>query len=684
MSEVTVTSRKSLLNASIDRKIYNVTQDIMAKTGTASDILKNIPSVEVDVEGQVSLRGSADVIILINGRPSPLMGRTRAEVLQQLPANSIERIEIITNPSARYKPEGTSGIINIVLKKSTKQGWNGTVTTNIGNRNRYNAGVNFNYKPGKLNIYSSYNYRQDKRIRTNNITREYLQKDSNYVEDNLSTAQPFSHMVTLGADYTISERNTVGISGNYHHRDMTRRDLSQRWYYDKAGSLISQVDRQRYDPESEKEKDVTGYWQHNFPGEDHELRLEANVSATNDGEDNRYTNIYHYPVKPASFDNTQIKEKDRQQQVTIDYTKPLGEDAKLEAGYDGFFNQLDLDFHGEYYDAAQQKFITDITRSNRFKYDEAIHAAYFTYEKGYEKFGYSAGLRAEQVFIDGQLVTKDSLIDNRYFKIYPTLHLSYKLKNGEVQLNYSKRVNRPDGDELNPFPEYRDPYNLSAGNPKLLPEMIHSVELGYKWQDDNFSFVPSLYYRYKQHGFTSVTIALNDSVLLTTEQNLSNDRSMGLELIFSAKAAKFLTANLGANFFYNQIDASELGYSAKKSIVSMSTNLNTTALLTKTTMLQVSCNYRSARLTPQGKTQGSFVMNTGIRQDIFKKKVSLVFTVSDLFKTQKQQTELLIPELRQLSVSRRDARVVYLGISYRFGKMIKKAGEEKLQFDDNL
>src|SRR5258706_8862867 len=220
MGEVTVTSRKSLLNTSIDRKVYNVTQDLMAQSGSASDILKNIPSVEVDIEGEVSLRGSTDVLILINGRPSPLMGRPRAEVLQQLPANSIERIEVITNPSARYKPDGTSGIINIVLKKNIKGGWNGSVVANAGNNERYNGGVSLNYKPGKLNVFGNYNIRRDKRVRLSNMNRQYLDSagktESYYMEDWQSPARPLSNIVTLGADYTLNEHNTVGISGNYH------------------------------------------------------------------------------------------------------------------------------------------------------------------------------------------------------------------------------------------------------------------------------------------------------------------------------------------------------------------------------------------------------------------------------------------------------------------------------------
>lgn len=688
LKEVTVTGKKSLLNTSIDRKTYNVTQDIMAQSGTASDVLRNIPSVVVDIDGNVSLRGSEAVLILINGRPSPLMGKTRAEVLQQFPANSIERIEVITNPSAKFKPDGTSGIINIVLKKNVKTGSNGNIIANVGNRSRYNTSIGLNFKPGKLNVFGNYSYRQDSRLRLNNTDRQYFDSTGNtqsfYTEDNKSPTRPNSHYVTLGADYELNSHNSFGISGNYYYRKMIKNDITKYDFFDKNYVLTDNYNRLRYDPELEKELDGTVYWQHNFPKEDHQLRFELNVSGSNEIEDNHYTNVYYYPARLSSFDNTIIKQIDHQQQLTIEYTNPLSESSKLEAGYSGSFAQLDKNFYGEYYDTAQQKFVRDLVKSNQFLYKEFIHAFYATYQHSYEKFGYELGLRAEPVKINGNLVTKDSLISNSYFKIFPTIHLSYKIKNNELQLNYSKRVNRAEGDDLNPFPEYRDPRNLSAGNPKLLPEIIHSVEFGYKWQNKNYSFVPSLYYRYKKNGFTTVTIPVNDSVLLTTQQNLSNDQSAGLELIFSAKAGKFFSANLSSNFFYEKIDASSLGYSDKKSIVSMSLNYNSTFVFTPTTFLQLSCNYRSARLTPQGKRYGTFVMNAGMRQDLLKKKMSVIVTVSDLFKTLKYKNEINSAYFNELSIGRRDAQIIYLGISYRFGKVIKKSNEEKLQFDNNL
>lgn len=688
MNEVVVTSKKSLLNTSIDRKIYNVGQDIMAQSGSASDILKNIPSVEVDIDGGVSLRGSSEVMILINGKPSPLMGKSRAEVLQQLPANSIERIEVITNPSARFRPDGTAGIINIVMKKNTKSGWNGTLVGNAGNNNRYNGSVNLNYRTEKLNLFGTYSIRKDSRRRVNTINREELDTFGSttlfYTEQNVSPAKPLSHIVSAGSEYKIDEHNSIGISGNYSHRDLTKNDIANKFYYNNNHILTQQYDRLRYDPEYEIEKDATMFWQHNFKKEDHEIRFEYNKAVSDELEDNHFTNKYIFPAAASTFDNTLIKQTSREDHITVDYSNPLSENSKMELGYDGSFSKQDPVFYGEYFDASQQKFIMDIIKSNKFIYDQHLNAFYGTYQRSYGAFGYSLGLRGEQTNIKANLVSKDSSLSNSYFKFYPTIHFAYKVKDGDIQLNYSRRVRRPEADDLNPFPEYADPRNLRAGNPKLLPEIINSIELGYKWQNDKYSFVPSLYYRYKQNGFTQVIIKLNDSTYLTTQQNLSNDKSAGLELIFSAKPVKFVSANLSANFFYNTIDASNLGYTANRSVVSMSLNFNTTFVITGNMIMQISSNYRSARLTPQGKSYGTFVFNTGVRQDLFKKKLSVTLTGSDLFKTLREKRELNTSFLKQTSIGRRDARIIYLGVAYHFGKTFKKSTEEKLQFDNNL
>jgi outer membrane receptor protein involved in Fe transport len=689
LANITVTGTKAQLNTSIDRKVYNVEQDIMSRSGTASDILKNIPSVEVDVEGNVALRGSGDVMILINGKPNPLMGRTRAEVLQNLPANSIERIEVITNPSARYRPDGTSGIINIVLKKNIRNGFNGTTTINAGNKDRYNGNLSLNYRPKNFNLFGSYSFRNDTRLRYNNINRINLDSitlgaKSFYNQATNSVAKPRAHIISGGIDYTIDDKNSIGASGTYYYRKQIREDVATNLSFNNRNVITSDYDRLRYDPEVEKQKNATFYFQHNFAKEDHDLRVEFNTSKEDEIEDNRYTNIYRLPSPLTTMDNTLIAQGTKQNQLTADYSNSLSEDSKLEVGYDGLYNRVDLNFYGEYYDGSQNAFVKDAVKSNRFIYNEDVHAIYGTYQKSFEKFGYEIGVRNEAVFTRGHLINLDSFVTNNYFNVYPTVHLSYKAgESSELQLNYSKRVNRPEADELNPFPEYQDPRNLRAGNPKLLPEIIHSTEFGYKWQNKHFTIVPSIYYRYKQNGFTSVVIPLNDTTLLSTTQNLSNDQSAGLETILSAKAGNFLAASFSTNVFYNRINASNLGYIQNRSIYSFSSTLTSSFTITKTTMLQVSSNYRSARLTPQGKMYPAIVVNSGMRQDFLKNKLSVTLTASDIFSSQRQKMELNTPYLQQVSVGRRDGLIMFLGVSYRFG-IIKKEKEEKLQFDNSL
>jgi outer membrane receptor protein involved in Fe transport len=616
------------------------------------------------------------------------MGRTRAEVLQNLPANSIERIEVITNPSARYRPDGTSGIINIVLKKNIRNGFNGAATLNAGNKDRYNGNLSLNYRPKNFNLFGSYSFRNDTRKRYSTIDRRNLDSftltnKSLYKQTTNSVARPRAHIVSGGVDYTIDDKNSIGASGTYYYRKQIRKDVATNLSYGSNSIITSDYDRFRYDPEVEKQNTGVFYWQHNFAKEDHDLRIEFNTSTEDEIEDNHYTNVYRLPSPSTTKDNTLIKQGTKQSQLTADYSNQLSEESKLEVGYDGLSTRVDLDFYGEYYDALQNKFIKDGVKSNQFIYDENVYAVYGTYQKSFKKFGYEIGARAEAVVTKGHLINLDSFVNNNYFKIYPTLHLSYKLGDAsELQLNYSKRVNRPEADELNPFSEFQDPGNLSAGNPKLLPEIIHSTEFGYKWQNKHFTFVPSIYYRYKQNGFTSVVIPLNDTTLLRTTQNLSNDQAAGLEMILSVKATNVFSASLSGNVFYNRINATNLGYLQNKSIYAASATLTSSFTVTKTTMLQVSSNYRSARPTPQGKIYPFVVLNAGMRQDFARNKLSVMLTASDIFSSSRQKAELDTPYLKQLSINRRDGLIVYLGLSYRFG-IIKKEKEEKLQFDNS-
>jgi outer membrane receptor protein involved in Fe transport len=293
-----------------------------------------------------------------------------------------------------------------------------------------------------------------------------------------------------------------------------------------------------------------------------------------------------------------------------------------------------------------------------------------------------AGLRTEYADLNSRLITTSTTIPNHYFKLHPSLHLTYKLKeNKQLQLNYSKRVRRPEADELNPFAEYADPTNVRVGNPLLLPEIIHSIETGYQWNNSIFSILPGIYYRYTQNRFTAVTQPLNDSVLVTRQQNLAADRAFGADLVFSANVSNRLMINLTGNVFYNEIDAANLGYSAKKSTISWSSNFNSSYSITNSSTLQLNSSYKSSRLSPQGKYLPSFVMNLGFRQEVLAKKASIYLTASDIFKSQRQVLSLQGPLLTQDIHTKSNSRIVYLGFSYNFGITKKK---KDLQFDNSL
>jgi outer membrane receptor for ferrienterochelin and colicin len=362
----------------------------MAQSGSASDILRNIPSVEVDIEGNISLRGSGELMVLINGRPSPLMGKNRAEVLQQIPANSIERIEVITNPSAKYRPDGTAGMINIVMKKNTKAGFNGNVTGNFGNKQRDNGSFNLNYKTSKLNTFATYSIRQDERNRFGNTNRTFTDSLSRaitgfYTENNRSKSRPLSHLLRGGFDYTIDTMNSIGVSGSYLKTNLERNDLYERTFFDKNKQITQRLDRTRYAPAVEHENDFTAYWQHNYSKEGKELRFEYTASSQSEDEKNYYNNQYYYPTKLAIPDNNFVNQIEYNQQATLDFVNPLGENAKLELGYAGSFIQQDIDFLTENYDPSTGRVIKNPSTSNRFKLNQKIHAVYGTYSNYFTK-----------------------------------------------------------------------------------------------------------------------------------------------------------------------------------------------------------------------------------------------------------------------------------------------------------
>ena len=688
VDEVQVVAQKSTYVNSIDRKTFNVGQDVMSKSGSVSDLMQNIPSVQVDVDGNVSLRGSENVTILINGKTSAMMNLNRAAALQQLPANSIEKIEIITNPSAKYKPDGTSGIINIILKKDKGLGLNGNLTANVGNNNRRNFNIMSNYNPGKLNLFGSYGIRQDDRTRISNMstkTYESGQLANTSVNNTLGHARPLYNLANAGIDYKLNDHNKVGVSANYNYRFQRQNDVSAYALQDQLGNTIQDYDRVRYLPETESDLEITSTYQHLFSKEGHEMNVSYIFSRSTEKEDNYYTNNYRTPFPIVRYDDMFYHHVNRGSELTVEYTLPLSGNSKFESGYLLEYFKNDLDLYRDTLDLASKVWNKDFLRSNRFIRSEYTHVVYATFEKEIGKFGLLAGIRGEQTNTRANMVTLDSIIPKKYYRLYPSLHLSYKLTaKQELQLNYSHRIRRPEDEELNPFPEYQDLQNIRVGNPNLKPEDIHSLELGYQLKESSTTFISTLYYRYHYNGITSITRSLGNGVLESSLENLAQNQSSGLEMILTGSLGKMATVNLSTNTFYNTIDASSLGYSKNKSIISMSANASMGFNLTKSTVWQLTSNYSSETLTPQGRRLPSFVMNTGLKQELFKNRAGLILTVSDIFNTLRSNYILDTPEIYRHEIRRRTARMVYIGFMYSFGNSTKKQKDNVLKFDNQL
>lgn len=690
LEKMEVSARREAFYNSIDRKVYAVGKDVQSATGSASNLLQNIPSVQVDIEGNVSLRGNDNVLILIDGKPSNLMSTTnRADVLEQMPADSIERIEVITNPSAKYKPDGTAGIINLVMKRKHDAGVSGTVRANVGNDSRSNAGLTLNYNPGKYNVYTTVSVRQDDRVRYAQDNRTHVDAATNSV---IATQQysrehmrPLSRLAEIGGDYAIDDNNKIGGSLAYNYRTFFRTSTVSNLSQSATGATTMDYNRDRTDPEWQKTVEVNARYQHSFAEPDHALDTELKHERHQELEDNHYTNTYFVPSQPLTRDYERMNPTETNTTLTSDYTRPLADDGKLEAGYSGETNDDDTDFRSGDFDPVQNAWTVDTARTNRFIYKDWIHALYATFGRPAGQFGFMAGLRLERTTVHTNQATIGLTDAIEYYRLHPTLHLTYNLTDtSQLQLNYSHRVHRPESDDLNPFPEYQDPYNLREGNPKLRPEETHSIEAGYQYRKADTTYLAALYYRDTYHAFTTVTRYIDAVTLLTTHENLASNRSGGLELVATTPIGSHLSINASGNAYYSEIDASNLGYSANRSAIAWDAKFNADWRVRPADLVKINANYTAKRLTAQGDRMPTYVVNLGYRHELNSKNLSFVLTVSDLFNSLKERTVIDTPVLHDDITRRRSSRIVYAGFVYTFGHSAKKKKDDSLQFDNQL
>ena len=691
LNEVEITAEKSQVQIGLEKKVFNVDKDLSSIGGTAAEVLENVPSVIVDMEGNVSLRGSENVRILIDGRPSGLMGISTSKALEQIPANSIETIEIITNPSVRYDAEGIAGIINIVLKKEKKKGFNGMLNMSTGYPDRHNINFNFNYGINKFNVFGALGGRfsenpglvEYRRTTTANDTTTYLDQDGNFIRGRKSIN------TRLGIDYYIDKKTTITISSSFSpslsensretdYKDHNTNRLLSDYYIrttDEKGSSIN--------------SDYVFNLTKRFKKKKQKLTADFSYSLGNSDDQTDIIESYellNYLADNNSDLNQQTIEATQQNNLVaqLDYLHPITKKANFEFGYKTTSRIIDLDYDTEELDISTDDWIGLPNISNHFVYNELIHASYGLFKNTSGKLTYQVGVRAEQTHTISKLLDTEEKYERNYLNFFPSLHISRELSMGnEVQLSYSRRIRRPRHRNLNPFTSYADPLNLWIGNPQLNPELTNSFELGHIKYWENSFLSSSIYYRHTDSVIQRIRLLDTNGVTTTQPENLSYSDAFGLELSFSKSLFKWWKLNGSFNYFRNIIDGGNLGSEYTADAFSWTARVNSQMTLWKKWNLQCMFNYRGPRETTQGIRQEMLFLDIGLRKDILDEKGTLSIKISDVFNSKKFISDTYGRNFHVTSTYQRMTRRYILGFSYKINQYRNKQRKKREGYENS-
>ncbi|MDQ6761167.1 MAG: TonB-dependent receptor [Bacteroidota bacterium] len=694
LDEVKIVLDKPALQMGIDKKIYDVDKSITSKGGTAIDVMKNIPSVSVDVDGNIELRNSSPTIF-IDGRPTIL-------TLDQIPSDNIDRIELITNPSAKYDASSTGGIINIILKKNKRTGLNGLLSLAAGTQDILSGNGNLNLRQGKLNFFLSGNYNQSggksdsKSFRQNKhdgIVENYFNQNSTNERTRKFTSARF------GVDYFIDNRNTLTASQGLVQGRFTGEEEQKQEYLDNTKELEKYGNRTSDSRFQFNRYNTQGNFTHKFPKDGEELNASVDVSYGDVKNNSNILNTF-YLTDGSLYEDPNIVRNDgtnNNNQVTakIDFVNPLKNDNKIETGLRSYTNNYNSTFNSfALTNGAEIK----LPLSNNYKYTEVVDAAYFTYTGKIKSIGYQAGIRGEYSKFTGTLIDSarsfgyeyPDKLRNIWDALFPSLYLSKKINdNEEIQLNYSRRVRRPNFWQLNPFIDINDPLNIQQGNPELKPEFTNSMEFNYsKTFKDRSNFLGVLYYRNTQQDITrySDTIsaakfqqldnaAVDPNAILNTFINAQSTNRFGLELTLQQKLGKNFDVTPSVSIGYRNVKASVRQQNISNEGFNWSTKFTANYKIEanersvfNNLSFQATGEYESPRVIPQGKRLEQFDSDLALKKDFLKnKKGSLTFSINDLFNTHRYGVIYDTENFYQESYSRRSVRSFRITFSYKFG-----------------
>jgi outer membrane receptor protein involved in Fe transport len=712
LGNVTVTATsKQLFEMGIDRKVFNVDKNLVSTGQTATEIMKSIPSLNVDIDGNVTLRNAAPQIF-VDGRPTTL-------TLDQIPADIIDKVEIITNPSAKFDASGgNAGILNIVLKKNKKSGYNGGLRAGIDSRARVNLGGDINLRQNKINFFASGTFNQRKSISTNETERtSLLSPKSIFKQGTNAVSDGYFGFFRGGLDYLIDNRNTVSIAANYNKgkfdndQDQTVDSFVYRSPVYSSTTIANTASEGNFQNFGSQLS-----YKHNFTKNGHNISADLNYNSSKNNNNAVITsNTYPFstPKYPSSIQQSLANGTNKFFTAQIDYENPITDNKKIEGGVRSAIRNFQNDNDVYQFDNTSSKYIRSAPASSKYKFNDQVYAAYATYSFKVNKWSYQLGLRLESSNYTGTLL-KNTGADSATFKVnypislFPSAFITYKLTDKQdLQLNYSRRVNRPNFFQLMPFADYiTDPQNISIGNAGLSPEFTNSFEASYNYAyKRGANFLATIYFKQTDNLITRYTYRdrnkiTGDSAFFFTYLNANASQSYGLELTNKFPVTKWWDLTLNVNFFNSKIDATIPGTQITNSLVSWFGKMNNSFKVTKTISIQFSGDYQAKTVLPQGDGGGGgrggrgggggmffggggaqataqgyilprYSFDLGIRKDwTWKngKSGSLNLSVNDIFRTQLTKTYSESPFFTQNTERRRDPQIVRLNFSYRFGK----------------
>ena len=654
LSSVEIIAERSTIEQKIDRKVINVGKDLTTTGASASDIMGNIPSVSIGQDGGISLRGNENVRILIDGKPTNI---SASELLQQIPSTSIKTIELITNPSAKYNPEGMSGIINITLNTNAKLGFNGSINSGFtyGERARYNNSLALNYRAGKTNIYGSYGNRLGKSITDGTVTRTI--ENTNQLTKNNNENN--SHLFKLGFDFFINNKNTLSVYTNQNLFETITDGTRVVTFFDTPSSDFGQIEIANSDNINST---YNADFKHSFDKEGHTIELEVDYNTLDNDKENDFSFTGNNPV--ADYEEF-IEDTRANTTINLDYVNPISENMTLELGVETRLRRID------------NSYVTGNPGFNNatFSYDRNIHSFYTTFSQKLNKWQYNIGVRLEDYRVDSQFNEVGESQFNfrdKLFNVFPSGFLKYapdEDQKNAYQLSISRRIDRPSLNQINPIRQINTPQIILTGNPSLVPQFTNSVELNYSRKLTKGNFTVGGFYRrindeINRRGFFDEN---NPNLLIIDYDNFDSNNAYGFELSSNYRPTNWWTVN-GSFDIYSRTQKGFIeGQNVKVSNTLLNAKLNNSFKATKNLTFQLFTFYSGKQKILQYELKENFFMNIGARYNFAKGKGTFSMNFNDIFKTQRFAFEAYRTIIQE-GEFRRDTRAVYLGVAYRFGK----------------